>query len=93
VKRPEQLSRCGIPAANVAVESQARRLLAVVAASNNDVLVDRRRRRQREPAIDVTADARLQIDRPAVAKSIDRFTSLHVDRQQPVAGTGEEPRR
>src|SRR4030095_13391644 len=50
VERPQELAGARIPPANVAVETEARRLLAVVAAGDDDVLVDRRRRRETEPA-------------------------------------------
>src|SRR5439155_24268388 len=41
VKRPEQRAGSRVPAANVAVESRARRSFAVVPAGDDDVLEDR----------------------------------------------------
>src|SRR6185295_6779030 len=95
VERPQQLAGLGVPAANVAVQPGARRLLAVVAAGDDDVLVDRGRRRQAEVAVDVAADARLEIDRSgvAVAEALGRLAAFGVDRKQTIAGTGEESRR
>ena len=93
VKRPEQLAGPRVPSADVAVEARARRLLAVVAAGDDDVLVDRRRRREAEAAVDVAADAGLEIDRAVVAEPGGRLAALRVDREQPIAGAAEEPRR
>jgi hypothetical protein len=66
MKGPEELSGPGIPAADVAVETRARRLFTVVAAGNDDVLVDRRRRGEAEAAVHVASDAGLEIDRPVL---------------------------
>src|SRR4029077_1303379 len=63
VKRPQQLAGARVPAADVAVETRARRLLAVVAACDDDVLLEGGRRGQADAAVDVAADARLEIDR------------------------------
>ena len=93
MKRPEQLAGPRIPAANVAVQSGARRLLAVVAAGDDDVLVDRGRRGEAEAAVDVAADAGLQIDRAVVAETGGRLAALGVERDQAVAGAAEQARR
>ena len=50
VKRPQQLAAARVPAANVAVESRARRAFAVAAAGDDDVAVDDRRRVEHEGA-------------------------------------------
>ena len=95
VERPQQLAGLRVPAADVAVETGARRLLAVVAAGDDDVLVDRRRRGEAEAAVDVAADARLEIDRArvAVAEPGGRLAALGVDREQTIAGAAEQARR
>ena len=68
VERPEQLAAPRIPPADVAVQPGARRLLAVVAARDHDALVDNRRRNETEAAVDVAANARLEIDVAAVTE-------------------------
>jgi hypothetical protein len=83
----------GVPAADVAVESVAGRLLAVVAAGDDDVLVDDRRRDETERAVDVTADAGLQVDVSALAEAGRRLPRLRIQGHQPVARPGEDPRR
>src|SRR4029077_20704045 len=92
VEGPEQLARLRVPAANVAVEAETRLLLAVVAAGDDQVAVDHRRRGQADVARDVAADPGRQIDRSVLAELRDRLAGLRVERDQAIAGAGEDPR-
>ncbi len=93
VKGPQQFPGPGIPAANIAVETRARRLFAVVAAGDHDVLVDRWGRGQTEAAVHVAAHAGFEIDRPVVSETRGRRAALRVERDQMIAGAGKEARR
>src|SRR4029453_895565 len=93
VERPQQLAGARIPPANVAVETETRRLLAVVAAGDDDVLVDHRRRRETEPAVDVAAHAGLEIDGAIVAETARWLTAPRIARAQAIAPPPQRPTR
>ena len=94
VERPEQLRPCARPSRGCRRRGRRLgRLLAVVAAGDDDVLVDGRRRDEAERAVDVAADARLQVDVTALAEAGRGLSRLRVEGEQPVAGAAEEPRR
>src|SRR4029453_18353204 len=93
VERPQQLAGARIPPANVAVETETRRLLAVVAADDDDVLIDRGRRRETEPAVDVAAHAGLEIDGAIVAETGRWLTALRIDGDRAIARPTEQSRR
>ena len=79
VERPQQLAGARVPAADVAVEAEARRLLAVVAARDDDVLEDGRRREEGDAAVHVAANLGLEVDRSGVAELGDRRAGLRVE--------------
>ena len=77
-------ARARVPAADVAVEPVARRLLAVVAAGDHEVLVDGGRGDEAELPVDIAADARLEVDGAAVAEARRRLTRLRIQGQEPI---------
>src|SRR4029079_15745040 len=86
VAGPEELGRHGVPAADVAVQAEARRLLAVVPARDHDVPVDGGRRDEAERTGHLAAHAGLQVDRAGFAEALGRLAGLRVQRDQAVAG-------
>src|SRR5204862_4651671 len=88
-----KLAGSRVPSADVPVQTVARRRFAVVPAGDDDVLVDRRWGRETETAVDIAADAGLEIDRALVAEPGGRLAALRVHRQQPIARSTEQTRR
>src|SRR5439155_20001595 len=93
VNPQEQLAGSPLPATDVPEQAEPRPLLAVIAAGDDDVLVDRRRRRKAEATVHVAAHARREIDRAIFSETGCGLPALGIDSDQPIARSGEQPRR